>query len=138
MIFRVFRVDNDQEVNLNLLQIVDFADGTNEGTCTIQMTTGVIHNVKTTARKVRTQFRRLNDADALPEREEAEAPVAPAPAPAPVSEEAAPYVAPTPEPVVESPPFQTEVEAPLVQAVDVYHDAPPAREADYIGYNVPA
>lgn len=136
MIFRVNRVDNDKEVNLNLLQIVDFADGSTDGTCSIQMTTGVIHNVKTTARKVRTQFRRLGG-DTTPEREEAEAPVAPAPAPAPIAEEAASYIAPTPEPAVENTP--APVEAPLVQAVEVYNDAPPVAPAtDYVGYNEPA
>lgn len=138
MIFRVNRVDNDKEVNLNLLQIVDFADGSTDGTCSIQMTTGVIHNVKTTARKVRTQFRRLGG-DTAPEKEEAEAPVAPAPTPAPVAEEAAPYVAPTPEPAVETqtPPFEVEAEAPLAQAADNY-GSPPARDTDYVGYNEPA
>ena len=134
MIFRVFRVDNNEEVNLNLLQIVDFADGSTDCTCSIQMTTGVIHNVKTTARKVRTQFRRLGG-DTTPEKEEAEAPVAPAPTPAPVAEEAAPYVAPTPEPAVENTP--APVEAPLAQAADNY-GSPPARDTDYVGYNEPA
>lgn len=135
MIFRVKRVDNDQDVNINLNQVVFFEDGSTDGTANIQVATGIVFNVKTTARKVRTQFRRMNG-DSTPEQEEAEAPVAPAPTPAPVAEEAAPYVVPTPEPVVESPPF--EADAPLVQAADVNHDAPPARETDYVGYNEPA
>lgn len=134
MIFRVNRVDNDKEVNLNLLQISSFFDGSAEGTTDIQMTNGVIYTVKTTPRKVRTQFRRLNSG-AEEQAEEAEAPAAPAPAPAPVVEEAAPYVAPTPEPVVENTP--APVEAPLAQAADNY-DAPPARDTDYVGYNEPA
>ena len=134
MIFRAFRVDNGNEVNINLNQVSIFFDGSAEGQCEIQMTNGVTLNVKTTARKVRTQFRRL--ASGTEEAEAPEAPVAPAPAPAPVAEEAAP-VAPTPEPAIETTP--SEESAPLVQAADAQHDAPPAPvETNFVGYNEPA
>lgn len=114
MIFRVDRVDTGKEVNLNLNQIAFFED-VGEGTTSIVLINGATLTVKTTARKVRTQFRRM--AGNTVAEEAAETPAEPAPEAAATST----VTAPAPTPVEAEPaPFETAPPAP----VEVEEQAP--------------